>query len=65
LEVPLYFTLFCGSLNFGLGTGIASTLEWPPKQLHVASRFVAIEEVVNVQGGLLNVLNSRLAEGRC
>lgn len=41
LEVHYILTFFCVGLNFGLGTGIASTLEWPPKQSYAASGFVA------------------------
>jgi len=64
LEVPPYFNFFCGDLKFGLGTGNASPLEWPPKPSCAALGFLATEEAINVQGGLLNVLNLLLAEGR-
>jgi hypothetical protein len=57
LEVPLYFNFFCGGLNFGLGTGNLSTLEWPPKPSYDAAGLVATEEAFNVQDGLLNMLN--------
>ena len=64
LAVPLYFNFFCDGFNFGLGTGNASILEWPPKPSYAASGFTATEEAILVWFGLLNMLNLLLAEGR-
>jgi hypothetical protein len=48
LEVPTDFNFFYVGLNFGLGTGSASILEWPPKPSYAASGFAATEEAILV-----------------
>jgi len=47
---------FLGGCNFGLGTVNASVLEWPHKPSYGALGFVATEDAINVESGLLNVV---------
>lgn len=62
LRVETDFNFLCVGLNFELGTGNSSNLEWPPKPSYVSSGLASTEELSFVWWAFLNMLNLLLPE---
>lgn len=65
LRIETDFNFLCTGLQFELGIGNSSTLEWPPKPSYASLGLAAIEDPGFVWWGFLNMLNLLLPEDNC